>query len=529
MKNIFAILFTCLLLVIGKDSNCQNQIENQISIIEDKLYFHPAEGEMMLEDLISKTGKDEFEKYYGQVNFLFGLLAYKKAEQDNAIDYLEKALITFVNNENELYQGKAQLILGWLAERIGYWQQSKIHYYKVIDLVNKKNKREQGLAYLGLARCKNYLREAKGNDLQKGTGLLNSMEVKEYSLYAEFLNLLIKKSNNETPGKLLNIADEYEKLDLYTNAASVYKVLAQHSKKLREWNVAHNYLDKALGLAISDYPSTSLLPSLFQLKGLVYFYQGDYEDARLSLNKSLTLSEEYNQDFSKYYAYKALCRIDTLMGDYKSGFTHLVKANENHRSNDRKAEKQLARLMETSLNLITLEEENTRLKSQTKNILLMLLGAVVVLFFSFSIIGLKFKLKNKEKLEKAKEKKLALQSLLVGLGEKRSLLGYKENALELQKRMDTNSLFHDDFEECYPESINKIESAYPQLTRSDARYAVMFSLKLPDDVIAEIKNVNPDSIRKTKFRMRKKLSLETGCDLGHFFSSALKLRQKNYR
>lgn len=521
MRDILAILVTCFLLVIGQDAYCQNKIENDILRIEEKLYFYPAEGKMMLENLLGSSDNDELEKYQGHINFLYGLLSYKKAEQDNAIDYLEKALIAFVNDEDKLYQAKAQLILGWLAERIGYWQQSKINYYKVIDLVDKKNKREQGLAYLGIARCKHYLREPKVNELQVGAGLLNSMDVKKYSLYAEFLILVIGKSNEQTPGKLVDIAREYIKLGLQANAGSVYKGLATYFRHLKEWDSAHKYLDKALALDISDYPSASIVPSLYQHKGLVYFYQKDYSKASWCLNKSLILSDELNQEYSKYYAYKSLCRIDTLMGDFKSGFVHLAKANEINRFKERKEVKQLARLMEASLNLMILEEENKKLNSLRNNIVLLSGSIIVVLLSLFTAIGYKLKLKNKEKFEKEKEKKLALQSLLIGLGEKRLLIGCKQSALELNDRMDKNSIFHDDFEECYPESIKKIETTYPQLTKNDARYAVMFSLQLSDDIIAEIKNVNPDSIRKTKLRMRKKLALETGCDLGHYFASAL--------
>ncbi len=499
----------------------QNIIEQDLLAIEEKLYFYPQEGEKEMNSLIINMTDNDYEKVKSKLNFLSGVLAYKKSEPDSAIFYLEKALISFVNNKDELYQAKAQLILGWQAERIGYWEQAKINYYKVIDMVNIQNKREQGLAYLGIARCKHYSGEEKGFELQKGVTLLESMGIKEYRLYAEFLAQVIQNRNRQTPGMLLDIAGEYVKMGLHTNAASVYKGLATYYRQMGEFDSAHKYLDEALALDITNYPSASLLPSLNQMKGLVYFNQKDYNNAERYLKKSLTLCEEYNQEYTKYYIYKIMCRIDTLLGDYESGFIHLSKASKSYMRNNSIGEKQLSKLMETSLNLITIKEENSILKSERNSIVLFSFCVVFVLLVLFTIFYYKHKLKSTEKLKKEKEKKRALHSLLIGLDEKRMFMANKESSIDIKRRMNKDSTFYDDFEECYPESIKKVKANYPQLTQSEARYAVMFSLDLSDDMIAEIRNINAESIRKTRLRMRKKLGMENGCDLGLFFAPAV--------
>lgn len=146
---------------------CTNRIwEKELAVVEEKLYFYPGEGEAKLDSLIKILPESKFNKYAGEINFLKGVLAYKKAEVDSSIFYLERALLDFVNDEDKVYQAKSQLVLGWLAERIGYWDQAKINFYKVIELVDKKNPRELGLAYLGIARCNLYLNKDSNSTLR---------------------------------------------------------------------------------------------------------------------------------------------------------------------------------------------------------------------------------------------------------------------------------------------------------------------------------------------------------------------------
>ena len=505
----------------------QKQVVNKELInIEEKLYFYPEEGEKMLNQLISNPKVNEAEKYQGHLNFLSGVLAYKKGESDISLNYIEKALVKFVNDENKLYQAKSQLILGWIAEKIGYWDQSKINYYKVLDLVDKKNKREQGLAYLGLARCNHYLRHKKGNELYLGSRLLSTIEKKEYHLYAEFLNLVIKPSNHATPNKLEGIAQSYINLHLYNNAASTFKAISSYYRKHKDYKSAHEFLDRALALNISEYPSATLLPSLNQMKGLTYFYQKDYISAEVYLKKSLSLCDTYNKQSSKYYAYNTLYRIDTLKGDYKSAHLHLSKSVESQNAKEQKGEKQLAKLMEISFNLLALQEENDRLRSLRNNIILLTSSVILILAIVFITIYYKQKIKNRLILDKEKEKKQALHSLLINLSEKRLL---NKNYIEVEndvnniseETVERKTTVSEDFEECYSESIKKIETQHPELTRSDASYGVMFSLNLSNDVIAEIKNINAESIRKTKLRIRNKLGLEMGYDLDNYFTHTL--------
>jgi tetratricopeptide (TPR) repeat protein len=515
-------VFILVLFLMAVKGLCSNQIcEKELAVIEEKLYFYPKEGEAKLDSLILILPEKEQEKIDAELNFLKGVLAYKKAEVDRSISFLEKALVYFVNNDNKVYQAKSQLILGWLAERIGYWDQAKINYYTVIDLVDDTSPRELGMGYLGIARCKMYAKENKSYELEKGVELVKSLGKEEYLLYAEYLFLIIGDNTSQTPSKLNEIAEKYIELGLKSNASAVYKSLASYYKRKKTYDTSLTFVNKALLLGDTWYPATSLNPSLLHFKGILYFLKNENDRARKYLQLAIEHSDKYNQPYVMQYVYNSLFKIDTLEGDFKTGVINLSLARKNEKQMMNKSKIHLAKLMEVSTNMKVLEDENKRLKQKRNNIIIFSVCMFIVLLSSFLGINYRRRLKNKEGLEKEKEKQQAFQNLLVGLGEKRLLTAHNKQTLEKIKQGAMISNAYGDFEECYPESIKKIENEYPQLSSSDVRYAVMFALGLSDHVIAEIRNMNPDSIRKTRLRMRKKLNLESGADLKLFFASSI--------
>jgi len=96
----------------------------------------------------------------------------------------------------------------------------------------------------------------------------------------------------------------------------------------------------------------------------------------------------------------------------------------------------------------------------------------------------------------------------------------KKFLLNLEKRIDTPnvlwdnlSLFLMQFDEKYPSFFSKVEKKHPGLTRYErVLFAVIF-LELETHQVASLLSVSPDSVRKSRYRLKKKLGLKTDDNL----------------
>ena len=68
------------------------------------------------------------------------------------------------------------------------------------------------------------------------------------------------------------------------------------------------------------------------------------------------------------------------------------------------------------------------------------------------------------------------------------------------------SQVHDDFD-------NKLRNTYPEISEKEIRLASFLKMNLSTKEIADIFNVLPDSVLKSKYRLKKKLSLDKQTDL----------------
>lgn len=65
------------------------------------------------------------------------------------------------------------------------------------------------------------------------------------------------------------------------------------------------------------------------------------------------------------------------------------------------------------------------------------------------------------------------------------------------------------FERVHPGFFQALLTKYPQLTQNDLRYAAYVKMGLSSKEIASLMNVKPDSLKNTRYRMRKKMNLDS--------------------
>ncbi len=75
------------------------------------------------------------------------------------------------------------------------------------------------------------------------------------------------------------------------------------------------------------------------------------------------------------------------------------------------------------------------------------------------------------------------------------------------------------FEKSYPGLLSKIRDAFPALTEAEERLFLFIKLNLTRKEAASILGITSDTVKKTRYRLRKKLELDEGVSLDDFVRS----------
>ncbi len=73
------------------------------------------------------------------------------------------------------------------------------------------------------------------------------------------------------------------------------------------------------------------------------------------------------------------------------------------------------------------------------------------------------------------------------------------------------------FEEIHVDFFSNLKKEFPDLTPTELRLSALLKLNLCSKDIATIMGISPDSLRVSRYRLRKKLDLESGVNITHYF------------
>jgi DNA-binding response OmpR family regulator/DNA-binding CsgD family transcriptional regulator len=86
-------------------------------------------------------------------------------------------------------------------------------------------------------------------------------------------------------------------------------------------------------------------------------------------------------------------------------------------------------------------------------------------------------------------------------------------------RKDNWRIFQLKFNQVYPEFIGRITRQYPKLTQLELTIISTIVFNLNSNQIASMLNISPESVRKSRYRLKKKLKLDSGESLVKFVHS----------
>jgi tetratricopeptide (TPR) repeat protein len=338
------------------------------------------------------------------------------------------------------------------------------------------------------------------------------------------------------------------------------------------------YLQKALNIS-EKLEDKSFLPTLNGMIGMVLMDEDKYDSALYFLTKSVRLAKDVDDYLTQRQSLQLLLSIDTLKGDYKKAtrrYGEILVLNDsvymqNFRNNMETSE--LRYENQKKNNFIDIQEVSLESTNRQKHFLLLvfLLSLVLSLLLVSLIILLRRNNKRKQELltEKLRINELQLEnannteeisrlrientenelrikeqeqmSHALALEQKNELLRMinsrlKEimtsvgsideitlNSILSSIRMqpnkeDNGNLFNQKFSSLHPSFFDTLRLKHPELTRSELRFCAYLKLNLDRAQVANIHNITTEAIRKTRYRVRKKLGLSPDTSLEDYIS-----------
>lgn len=376
---------------------------------------------------------------------------------------------------------------------------------------------------------------------------------------------------HELVGMLTESGDSINLPVIYYNLSSL------HQKQKNNDSVLY-YLRLAQKIALPKR-DTSLLSTLYGDYGnlMVQFDRSD--SAYFYLQKAATFARaigEYNNELN---ALNALLDLDTMHGNYKRAASYFKRigivrdtiASRKIRNNLRASELGYENQQQKSnieLKQLQLQAANRKKRDYLfLSVIAFVAGLLLILVIVLMIknfrkrqallkeslklkdLKLNFAEKNKElselKMKQAQHQVAVMNreqiSNSLALEQKTQLLNKTHKKLSDAiadsgnlKQEDINQivssiksqlldasevdLFNQKFNELHSDFFDKLKNAHPALTNSELKFCAYLKLNLNGSQIAKIQNVSNEAIRKSRYRIRKKLALESHESLEGYLS-----------
>ena len=320
------------------------------------------------------------------------------------------------------------------------------------------------------------------------------------------------------------------------------------------YDKAIDYLNRAV--KVNENRDPDLTSIIHENLSKVFYSSGKYDTALIHAEKTLMLSKDFGTQLGVKVAHELLSDIYSALGNYEKAFLHQQKlrAVEDSILNKEKSRQinELQTKYETAQKekeIALLEKENQRETLMKKAFLvgLVMIGIIGLLIYNrqrlkinknrTELENIRLKEKQLEKDLEFKNKQLTTHTLhLVQKNETMKELKNKINTICRQNNGDVNrslqklrnlvdySFSLDDdwqqfrfyFEEVHTDFFNALKEQYPDLTPNELRLSALAKLNLSIKETATILGITPDSVKTARYRLRKKLDIETEENLTEF-------------
>jgi len=478
------------------------------------------------------------------------------ATYDSSLVYFTKAKEEYEAVDNEIRVSSILNNIGICQQRLGDFKSSLQSHLKSIDIQIKNQISGDPLASNYWNISNNY---SAMEDYQKAI----EWNLKAQEIYTELkdqtslnrLNSNLASDYNslerydEAYKILLNLKDQYAENQQYNELASVYDELGYYHLSNNNLEQAESHLLKGLELALNN-GEQDLPGNLYRRLTLLYMKKKEFSKAENFALKSLENASIFKRKKKKIHDLLLLSEIYENQGDYVQALDfhkqyQILKDSIFNEENQSFIE-ELETKYETEKKeqeIAILSEKHNRAKVERNG----LIGGAIALVALFSTLfyAMRQRIKRgkteREKLDQElafnlKElasKKQELTAYALQIAHKNEVLeNIKTNVKtiesqhpdrELQKIVNTIDLnqndddswkgFRERFIAVHKDFEKNVQLKFPQVTSNDLRLMALIKMQLSTKEIANILNITPDGVKKARYRLRKKLSLESNDSL----------------
>lgn len=404
-----------------------------------------------------------------------------------AIAYNKEALEIYINQDDTYYQAVALADLGKAYKALGNFKEAEDNFKLSIEMAKQANVpsthatslSELGALYFVQNKTTESLKLLRESiNIAKEIGSERRVAISKLEI-AEVLNSDGKSQNAlAIVSEALNYADSSGNLsilrDAYLKRSTVYSNLGDLSSALKDYKAY-----KALNDSIFNKERTQ------KLEELKIIYETEKKEAALALQEEeiKTLNQEVEiSNLRKGLYAGGMASALALFGLSVFGYRQRIKKNRIEREKQEEIYKQeiAYKKKELASQTLHLVQKNTFIQELMENL---------------------------QRIKSSPEKfKMEFRRIV--------MLLRKENASDKDWEV-----FKTYFSEVHNDFDQKLKTISPEVSEKEIRLAAFLRMNLTTKEIAATLNVLPDSILKSKYRLKKKLGLDKGTDLTTFLNT----------
>lgn len=534
--------------------------------------YSPASDSLVINDLIKQIKSnqqknpfesllliDKLESYSRAHNNFRGIalaikerahFLYNKQKYNEALSEINQ-IDSFSNYLSTLEQARLYNLKGVIFQAMEKIDSSLYYFNKSINLYKKTRNHEgiiTALTNIGISFYQAGLNREALNHFEKAYQI--SLKYKDFkNLNAIINNYAILLLTNDQPQKAKELFSSLlqnkdlekntgQKAILLLNWATLLKTLGQNNESIEGYQKALEY-SKLHNLPVS--------PEIYIGLGQAWLASNKPETSIKSFKKALTLNPPFSD---KKMIYKGLAQSYLKINQIDSAqayWNRLLGMIEKNQQNEIKkaltdAQKNLEDYKK-DFEIQMLAKDNQILEQKNKvNNLIILSLLLLVLLISSIIYWYRKQQQYKEKqlLEEMKLKKQSLLTYSLKMAQKNKLLSdlinklkqdktsNKENDMLRKEIINTinHSLQNDKdweqfeiyFNDIYQGFYDRLKEKYPDLTENDLRVCSLVKLRFSIKEISNMLFLSPETIKSTRYRIRKKLNLAPDERLSDFLN-----------
>lgn len=523
MKNaVLLFLLSCLFFGCNKDSEARLKIKEAEELIMSE---KPDSAFVLLESI---TNPDVLnDKAFAHFCLIYARLSEQLGEDMPFVPQMERANVYFEKHGSPEEKMNCLLYLGMSYEEETDFEWAMKSYLQALEIAKKAKK------YLLMGKLYNKIAELHDFDD-------NYDEAERYLLLSGESYLQGNDSVNyiysiRNIGRLYMLKKEYGEASVYFQKAyrqalpmndslllsSLTNRLGNNYKEMKNYSLAEDYLFKSIA-----YDEAGSAPTYLALADL-YTQKGEYDKAREYIEMAILhkTADRPLTGGTLYRSYKLEKKLGSysLSLDYYERFNHFADsiAELQAKTDVLKAEKRYE--------YAEILNENTKLELGYYRYFV----CSIFVFLMFVILVAKYKYSLTKKNEKLRNKQIEINNVLQekeyavqGLSEKISGIrkGILENS-DVYKKMIQNAQSIEDAKKnlltdqewltlyellrmAYPFFMDGLQKKFPGLTETEKRFCCLLKLGLNNQQLAVFLNIQPTSVDRKRYRIRKKGNLE---------------------